>query len=75
MKRENSPFFLILIGGSIPVFIMIASYYSIPKEISIIFSTISILIFVSMALWWHANNNATGHEWWQDNHCSGWRGY
>jgi hypothetical protein len=33
------------------------------------------LVFGSMAVWNHANAQATGSEWWQDDSCSGWRGY
>lgn len=73
---KKSPFFyLSIIGGSIPTVIVLSSYYSISLELTIIFITISALIFGSMALWQYANSNATGDEWWQDNHCSGWRGY
>lgn len=33
------------------------------------------LVCAAMALWQHANTNAVGDEWWQDDSCSGWRGY
>lgn len=75
MKKENSPFFLIIVSGSIPVIMMLSNYYSVSKEINIIFITIGLLIFGSMALWNYANAHATENEWWQDNQCSGWRGY
>lgn len=73
-KRKSFPF-LILVGGSIPVVTILTSYYGITQDFIIIFVVIVGLVFGSMVLWNHANAHATGNEWWQDDHCSGWRGY
>ncbi len=75
MKKDNSLFFLTIIGGAILAVIMLSIYYSIPIQIVSIFATISSLIFGAMIIWNKANARATGEEWWQDDHCSGWRGY
>lgn len=73
-KRKSVPL-LILVGNSIPVVIILANYYQIPQDFTVIFLIITSLIFGAMALWSHANAHATGNEWWQDDQCSGWRGY
>jgi len=75
MKKEKSSFFLTIVGGSIPVVILLSNYYAISIEVIIIFITIASLIFGSMIMWNNANAHAMGDEWWQDDRCSGWRGY
>ncbi len=75
MKKEKFTFFLTIVGGSIPVVILLSTYYAIPAEVIITFITIASLIFGSMIIWNNANAHATGDEWWQDDRCSGWRGY
>ena len=75
MNRRKSPPFLVFVGGSIPVGIILAHYYGLSENIIVIFVVIVSLIFGSWTLWRRANARANGSEWWQDDQCSGWRGY
>jgi ABC-type transport system involved in cytochrome bd biosynthesis fused ATPase/permease subunit len=72
-KRKLLP--LILVGGAIPTLIVLAVVFELPQAAVIALLIILIIVFFSMALWSHANRNADGSEWWQDDSASGWRGY
>lgn len=73
-KRQHW-WLLILIGGLIPLVLMLDSQFDIPQRFTIPVVVIAGLIFGAMALWMRANVHATGDEWWQDDSSSGWRGY
>ncbi|QPC83372.1 hypothetical protein G4Y79_03045 [Phototrophicus methaneseepsis] len=66
---------LIVVGGMIPLTLTLARTLSLPLPITITIILVTALIFGAMALWLHANAQAIGDEWWQDDHASGWRGY
>ena len=66
---------LILVGGLIPLIIIIGSQFNIPQRFILPVIVVGALVFGAMALWIRANANATGDEWWQDDSSSGWRGY
>lgn len=66
---------LILVGGLIPLTIILSSIFDWPKRASLPLLVILGIIFATMALWAYANRKADGTEWWQDDSASGWRGY
>ncbi len=66
---------LILVGGIIPVSIVLGRYFHFSQAVVVPFIVVVSLIFASMALWAYANRAADGSEWWQDDSASGWRGY
>lgn len=66
---------LILVGGAIPVLIVLSLLFHFPEAAVIIALIVLGIVFGSMAIWIHANNNADGSEWWHDDSASGWRGY
>jgi hypothetical protein len=55
--------------------LLFGHYFGISHDFTIIFTLVGGLIFVSWLIWYHANEQATGSEWWQDDTASGWRGY
>ena len=65
----------ILVGGLLPVTIILGSVFQLPQAFVIIVVVILSIVFGSMALWAYANRHADGSEWWQDDQASGWRGY
>lgn len=75
MKKSQSFWRLILVGSIPIVVIVLGDSFDFPSRFTIPVVVVAALIFSSMALWMHANTNATGDEWWQDNSSSGWRGY
>lgn len=78
MKEEQKQwrdFLLLLIGGSVPTVIILGSVFNVPQRFVVVYVMFSLLIFGAMALWSHANVNADGTEWWQDDDATGWRGY
>lgn len=66
---------LVFVGAAIAAGTVLGVDVGIPPAVLIIILVIGSLILGSMALWNLANVNATGNEWWQDDSCSGWRGY
>ena len=64
-----------LIGGIIPLSIVLSLADSISPEVAVTVSIVAALVLGAMAVWMHANANAHGDEWWQDDQSSGWRGY
>jgi hypothetical protein len=78
MKQSVKPqrwWLLFLVGGVIPLTLILGSQFDIPQRFTIPILVIAALAFGAMWIWMHANANATGDEWWQDNSSSGWRGY
>ncbi|MFZ0548836.1 MAG: hypothetical protein WAM60_25525, partial [Candidatus Promineifilaceae bacterium] len=66
---------LILVGGAIPLLLLLSMILHFPQAVTIAVLIILSLAFCSMALWRYANKDADGSEWWQDDSASGWRGY
>lgn len=64
-----------MVGASIPLAMVVGFVFDIPQRFIISYMVVAALIFGSMALWTHANADAEGTEWWQDDDASGWRGY
>jgi hypothetical protein len=75
MKQNRRFPWLVFVGATITVSVVLGVDFGIPRTIIIVIALIGGLIFGSMALWKYANAHATGDEWWQDDSCSGWRGY
>lgn len=77
MKKSTThqTWLLAVIGAVIPLTLILGSELHIPQRITLPILITAILIFSAMAMWTHANANANGHEWWQDNSSTGWRGY
>ncbi|MAS37910.1 MAG: hypothetical protein CL610_28200 [Anaerolineaceae bacterium] len=73
--HQRSAWYLWLIGGSIPVVILIGSYYHWSMELIVCYAVIVGLVFGAMTIWHRANQHVTGTEWWQDDSASGWRGF
>lgn len=74
-QQKNHSWPLILVGGLFPLLLLLNAQLHLPQQILIPGLVIIAFIFCSMAVWLHANAHATGDEWWQDDSCSGWRGY
>ena len=64
-----------LVGGIIPVSIVLSLADSISPELAVTVAIVAVLVLGAMAVWMNANAHARGDEWWQDDHSSGWRGY
>jgi hypothetical protein len=47
----------------------------LPQSLLLVVLVIGSILLGSMALWQHANDHATGSDWWQDDSCSGWCGF
>lgn len=75
MNTKKPIAWMIYLGAAIPLGILLGVYFHISQDILIVFATISLLVFGAVLMWNRANANATGDEWWQDDECSGWRGY
>lgn len=80
MEEEKRPeqghrLLLWMVGASIPLLVVLGSMFDIPQRFIISYVVVAVLVFGSMALWAHANADAEGTEWWQDDDASGWRGY
>ena len=74
--RQNRSFpWLVFVGAAIVVSIVIGIDFGVSRTLIILIALIGGLVVGSMALWKYANAHATGNEWWQDDNCSGWRGY
>jgi hypothetical protein len=75
MKQHRRFPRLVFVGAVTIVSTVLSIDFGFSQTITIATGIIGGLIFASMALWKHANAGATGDEWWQDDSCSGWRGY
>ncbi len=74
-SRRTDQFILTLLGSIIPVSIVVGTYFEISSAALITLTIVTALMFGWLLIWSHANQKATGKEWWQDDECSGWRGY
>ncbi len=74
-NSQKNSWLLILMGGSIPVAFVLGALLNISQDIVVIYVVIMALLSGAAAIWQHANQNASGDEWWQDDSASGWRGY
>lgn len=66
---------LVFMGGMILILLSAGAYLHLPHVVTVPLVVIFSLVFAVTALWRHANKEANGSEWWQDNNASGWRGY
>ena len=74
--RQNRSFpWLVFVGAAIVVSIVLGIDFGVSRTLIIAIALIGGLIFSSMVLWKYAKVHAIGDEWWQDDSCSGWRGY
>lgn len=74
-SKRTDQFLLTLVAGMIPVTIVLGNYFDMSVAAIVTIVMVASLIFGWLLMWIHANQHATGQEWWQDNDCSGWRGY
>lgn len=72
---QKNAWILYLMGGSIPLAWILGAFFNLPQALVVAYVVIMGLVLVAAAIWHHANQNATGDEWWQDDSASGWRGY
>lgn len=75
MNRRTALNLLILIGGAIPGGIVLEKYYAVPTDTIVVVTVLMAFVFSWLALWYYASSHEQGDEWWQDDSCSGWRGY
>lgn len=77
MNRQTQRRYLVavILVGFMATAVELGNSLGIPRSYIIIFLIIAGLILGTVLLWQHANNRATGSEWWQDDSASGWRGY
>jgi hypothetical protein len=64
-----------LIGGIIPLAIVLSLAHSISPDVAVTVAIVAALALGALGIWMNANAQAQGDEWWQDDHSSGWRGY
>lgn len=74
-RRRNTRFFLFVIGGAIPLTLILGLVFDLATTLITVLLIVEGLTFMATWLWYQANHRATGEEWWQDDHASGWRGY
>ena len=78
MKRSTNRtrrFLLFLVGGAMPVILILGMVFRLPPSLITVLILVLGLMLAAMWLWYQANLDATGDEWWQDDQASGWRGY
>lgn len=75
MKQDKRFPWLAFIGVASIGGMIVALEFGVSQTLVIVIALLVGLIIGAMTLWHHANANATGDEWWQDDSCSGWRGY
>lgn len=68
-------FLLVLVGGAIPVTLTLGIVFRLSPSLITVLILVLGLMLAAMWLWYQANLDATGKEWWQDDEASGWRGY
>ncbi|MBZ0301101.1 MAG: hypothetical protein K8J31_15240 [Anaerolineae bacterium] len=73
--RYPRSWLLILMGSVIPLTLIMGIQFHIEQRFTAAIVVAALLVFASMELWIHASAPAIGDEWWQDDHCSGGRGY
>lgn len=65
----------LVIGSTTILFLLIGAYLlGVALRFVIPVLVVSLLTMGAVAVWLRANAHATGHEWWQDDSASGWRG-
>lgn len=74
-QRRQHWWLLPLVGAVSPIVTIMTFESMMSLEIAVAIVTMDILIFGAMAIWMRANHESKGTEWWQDDECSGWRGY
>lgn len=75
IRRRTGWWKVSLAIGIVPLTIGLVLSSVLPLEFAVIIVMGTILVSGTMAIWMHASEQATGDEWWQDDDCSGWRGY
>lgn len=73
--HQHDRSYLPYVIGSILTGIVLSVYFNLSPTIIIILTVVGMIVVSSMLLWANANSHASGDEWWQDDNCSGWRGY
>ena len=71
-KRLTLP---LIVAISIPVIIVVGMFFGVDGAYLTVYAVVAAIVSGAMALWRHANADADGSEWWQDDSASGWRGY
>lgn len=74
-SNRKASMVLVLLIGAIPASILLENYFAVPAVVSIPLVVILLLFCGTVALWSHANKHKGEHQWWEDDHASGWRGY
>ena len=74
-QHQSQGWLLVFIGGLFPLLLVLGTQFHLPELLLVPLLVVIALVFASMAVWMRANAHATGEEWWQDDSCSGWRGY
>jgi Mn2+/Fe2+ NRAMP family transporter len=74
-QHRSQGWLLVFIGGLFPLLLVLGTQFHLPERLLVPLLVVIALVFASMAVWMRANAHATGEEWWQDDSCSGWRGY
>jgi hypothetical protein len=59
----------------IPAIIVSGIIFHLSQSLVVPLVVILALLLGALGIWAHANKNADGSEWWQDDNASGWRGY
>jgi uncharacterized membrane protein len=65
----------IVIGFSIFVLILLDTLFHVPLKFVLPILVIGIWIYGAVIIWQRANAKPKQDAWWQDDSCSGWRGY
>ncbi|QPC84606.1 hypothetical protein G4Y79_09580 [Phototrophicus methaneseepsis] len=63
------------IGTAFVVLTLWGLFAALPEPLIVLFFVVGGFILSAMALWQHANMASSDEAWWQDDQCSGWRGY
>lgn len=74
-KSKQHVWLSVIIGFSILVSGVLESFYHLPLKFILPFLILGLWIFGSIIMWQRANTKAKKDVWWDDNSCSGWRGY
>lgn len=66
---------LFLIGAAMLIVLAAGIIFQLSTALITVLLLIMGMILAAMWLWYQANLQASGDEWWQDDEASGWRGY
>ena len=72
--QNNNLFMIFLLGGAFLLTLTVAVLFHLYTGMTTILVLVLGIVLASMALWYRANQNADGDEWWQDDDATGWRG-